>query len=78
MSTVYIARPVSEVTTEDLLATIAADRNCIATFEARDAFRSRTRSDWRTFAPARPRETVTPADGGGPIHWHNFVAEGMI
>lgn len=73
----YEPRPVSEVTTEDLIVTIAADRNDVATFEARVAFTARTRSDWRAFAPTCPRTAVT-GDGHGPIYFHSFAGSGLL
>jgi hypothetical protein len=73
----YQPRPVAEVTTEDLIATIAADRDHVATFEARIAFTDRTGAHWGAYAPEAPRTTVR-ADGCGPIHWHNFVESGLL
>ena len=72
----YVKRPVAEVTTEDLIATIQNDHNDVATFEARHAFRARTRDDWRVFAPVKPRTWVDGPDGR--IMWHNFVETGWI
>jgi hypothetical protein len=54
-------------TTEDLIATIAADRDDIATFYAREEYTRRTGSDWRKWAPIKPR---TWAEG---VMWWNFV-----
>ena len=78
----YQPRPVAQVTTEDLIATIAADRNGVATFEARRAFRARTGTDWRAYAPAKPRTRIVPDEVNGlncgPILWHNFVETGEL
>jgi hypothetical protein len=54
------------VTTEDLIATIAADRDDIVTFHARTEFTRRTRSDWRAYAPANPRWVI------GGVMFHSF------
>ncbi len=72
----YKPVPVREVTTEDLIVTIARDRNDVACFEARAAFVGRTRSDWRTFAPSTPRSFVEV--DGERIYWHNFHETGLI
>jgi hypothetical protein len=72
----YQPRPVAEVTTEDLIVTIAHDHNDIAVFEARHAFTARTRSDWREFAPRQPRTFVDTE--GGRVYWHNFHETGML
>jgi hypothetical protein len=52
--------------TQDLIATIANDRDDIATFYARAEFVRRCATDWRVYAPAKPRTTI---DG---VAWHNF------
>jgi hypothetical protein len=72
----YQGRPVEEVTTEDLIATIHADRNDLATFEARHAFRARTGADWRVHAPLSPRTFVDP--DGCRVNWHDFVETGLL
>jgi len=76
----YRPTPAAQVTTEDLIATIAADRDDVATFEARAEFQKRcagTRpEDWRTYAPAKPRTEVRIE--GGSVKWHNFHEEGLI
>jgi len=74
--TTYQPRSVDDVTTQDLIATIGADRDDIGTFEARHAFRVRTASDWRAYAPASPR-TIVNTDGGR-VYWHNFVESGLL
>jgi hypothetical protein len=63
----YRPRPVAEVTTEDLIATITRDGNDLATFEARHAFATRCRTDWRVFAPIKWRTTVTTEGGPGCV-----------
>lgn len=68
----YTKRPASEVTTEDLIATIRADRDSFATFEARREFTKRTNADWRVYAPTKWR---TKVDG---VAWYNFVEEGWL
>jgi hypothetical protein len=72
----YKPRPVSEVTTEDLIATIRADRNDFATFEARCAFTARTGTYWQVYAPTRPR-TFVDVDGCH-VNWHDFVETGVL
>jgi len=72
----YQPRPVDEVTTQDMIATIQADANDVSTFEARHAFRARTGTDWRVYAPAEPR-TFVDTDGGR-IEWHSFVETGRL
>jgi hypothetical protein len=72
----YRARPVAEVTTQDMIATIQSDANDVATFEARHAFRVRTGTDWRVYAPPQPR-TFVDTDGGR-VYWHNFVETGLL
>ena len=71
----YQPVPVDQVTTEDLIVTIARDRNDIATFEARRAFVSRC-GDWRTYAPAAPRTHVDT--DGGRVYYHNFCETGLL
>lgn len=72
----YQPRPAAEVTTQDLIATIAADRNDFVTFEARHAFTDRTRTDWRVYAPSVPRTFVDP--DGCRVYWHNFHETGVL
>jgi hypothetical protein len=80
--TMYQARPAIETTTEDLIATIAADRDDVATFEARAEFSKRCgllsveRLEWRTYAPVIPRTFVTV--DGQCIMWHNFYETGVL
>ena len=52
---------IAETTTQDLIAAIAADRDCPHTFAARREYTRRTWSDWRAYAPIRPI-----AEGRGP------------
>ena len=73
----YKPRPASEVTTEDLIATISADRDQLATFEARAEFEKRCRG-WEKYAPAKPRAFVTDPNDGGRIYWHNFHETGWL
>jgi hypothetical protein len=65
---------ISTVTTQDLIATIQNDHDDIVTFEARSEYRRRCNSDWRVFAPAKPRTYVSMKNSecASPIYWHNF------
>jgi len=78
-----IKRPAAEVTTEDLIATIHADRDDEATFEARAEFQKRCGShdpmgsSWRDYAPINPRRWITCEDGG-KLMWINFNETGEI
>lgn len=78
MGETYKPRPAAEVTTEDLIVTIARDRDCVATFEARAEFAKRCGSDWRDYAPFSPREWITDPNDGGRIAWLNFHEEGVL
>jgi hypothetical protein len=71
-------RPVAEVPTEELIATIREDRDDVATFEARRTYQDRTRSGWRDWAPTVPRAMVHDTDTGVPIHWHSFHETGLL
>ena len=67
-------RPVlwTQVTTQDLIATIRRDADEIDTFRARETFTRRCGPGWRDYAPAKPRESVTSPVDGVQIKWCNY------